>query len=55
MGTVALLAGIGFLLSTGGPDGGYCLSDPGDSTTNGTRLTITACGGLDLGSSVHFW
>ncbi|HXC82512.1 MAG TPA: putative Ig domain-containing protein [Trebonia sp.] len=47
--------GIGFLLSAGGPDGGYCLSDPGDRTTNGTRLTITTCGGLDLGSSLHFW
>jgi Ricin-type beta-trefoil lectin domain/Putative Ig domain len=47
--------GIGFLLSAGGPDGGYCLSDPGDSSTNGTRLTITTCGGLDLGSSLHFW
>jgi hypothetical protein len=48
-------ASIGFLLFAGGPDSGYCLSDPGDSATNGTRLKITTCGGLDLGSSLHFW
>jgi hypothetical protein len=48
-------AGIGFMLSAGGPNGGYCLSDPGDSATNGTRLTIAPCGGLDFGSSLHFW
>jgi hypothetical protein len=48
--------GIGLVLVAGGPGSGYCLSDPGDSTTNGTRVKVTACPGpLDLGSTVHFW